>query len=244
MRAANPQAKQVDLEAKAVTRVFVQQLAVEHFFKAPADIAAVVRAQVLFHIGDAGALPAALHIGNRDESTFALNAELRMLLGLALLQAGRVDEAIPELEGARAMVVDPDEGPGSATRTALALALAAAGDSVRARELADEGEGKGTYLDQQGCRLAGAFARLQSGDDDAVSAFDEALTRVDETEARLDQTIVRLARARAWTALGHPDREAVDAEARSAIGILGYDLGGWDRVFRSAAGAAAGATSR
>jgi multidrug resistance efflux pump len=173
-----------------------------------------------------------------------MNTELRMMLGLALLQAGRIDESISELENARALVPDPDQGPGAAIRTALALASAAFGDSARARELADEGAGKGTYLDQQGCRLAGAFARLQAGDEDAVQAFDEAVTLVDATEARLDQAIVRLARARAWTALGHPDRERAESEAQTALAVLGHDLSGWDRVFRTAAGASASAPSR
>ena len=87
---------------------------------APNDILALVRAQMLVHIGDPEALPAALHLGTGEGGTFAMNTELRMMLGMSLLQAGRVDEAISELEGARAQVPDPDQGPGAAIRTALA----------------------------------------------------------------------------------------------------------------------------
>ena len=198
-------------------------------------VRSLVRAQVLVHIGDRDALPAALHIGANVEGS--LNTELRMMLGMSSIQAGRVDEGIAELEGARDTVPDPDAGPGAAIRTALALAYATAGRTAEARGLADAGADAGTYLDRQGCELAGAFARLQAGDaDGAVAAFDLALTRVDETEARLDQAIVRLARARAFTALGRSDAEEAEADSAAALAALGHTLWGWDRLFSLAAG--------
>jgi tetratricopeptide (TPR) repeat protein len=195
----------------------------------------LVRSQVLVHAGDPDALAAALHVQGATERTFTLGVEERMMLGIALLQAGRVDEAFVELEGARSAVSDPNNGPGAAARAALALAYAAAGDSDRARQLCEEGADEGTYLDQQGCALGGAFARLQQGDPSAADAFDAALARVDETDARLDQAIVRLARARAWAALGRPDAEAADEDASCATASLGRDLAGWDRLFTLAA---------
>jgi hypothetical protein len=199
----------------------------------------LVRAQVLVHIGDPGALAAALHVGGNAEGTFTLGVELRMMLGLALLQAGRIDEGLVELEAARSQVADPDNGPGAAARSALALGLVAAGDTDRALELAQQGIDQGTYLDRQGCELARAFALLQRGDPDAAMAFDAALEHVDRTEARLDQAIVRVARARAWSALGRPDAEEAEHDTRLALAALGHDLSGWDRVFKLAARAGA-----
>ena len=196
----------------------------------------IVRTQVLVHIGDSEALPAALHIGSLAASG-QVNTEIRMMLGLSSIQAGRLDEGIAELESARNDIPDPDAGPGAALRTALALAYAAAGRTVEARELADAGMEAGTYLDRQGCAIAGAFARLQAGDaGDAVAAFDAALANVDATEAKLDQAIVRLARTRAFAALGHPDAADAEAETTAAIAALGHDLSGWDRLFSRAAG--------
>jgi tetratricopeptide (TPR) repeat protein len=200
-----------------------------------AGVRSLVRAQVLVHIGDREALPAALHIGANVEGS--LNTELRMMLGMSSIQAGRVEEGIAELEAARGTVADPDAGPGAAIRTALSLAYAAAGRSAEARALADAGGDTGTYLDRQGCALASAFAQLQSNDGDgAVAALDAALTVVDDTEARLDQAIVRVARARAFTALGRPDAEEAEADAAAALAALGHDLWGWDRLFSLAAG--------
>ncbi|MSO79524.1 MAG: hypothetical protein EXQ79_07935 [Acidimicrobiia bacterium] len=193
-------------------------------------VRSLVRAQVLVHIGSREALPAALHIGANIEGS--MGTELGMMLGMASLQAGRIDEGIAELESAREAVADPDAGPGAATRTALALAYVAAARTAEARAFADAGIETGTYLDRQGCALAGAFARLQAGEtQEAVAALDHALAIVDETEARLDQAIVRLARARAFTALGRPDAEEAEADSAAALAALGHDLWGWDRLF-------------
>ncbi len=204
-------------------------------FITASGIRALVRAQVLAHIGDREALPAALHMGSRVEGQ--MNIELRMMLGLTSIQAGRVEEGIAELESARGAVPDPEAGPGAAIRTALALAYAAAGRTDDARALADAGHDNGTYLDRQGCDLAGAFARLQAGDGDgAVVAMEQALAHVDATEARLDQAIVRVARARLLIALGRPDAGVAEADSAAALAALGHDLWGWDRLFSLAAG--------
>ncbi|MEX2268618.1 MAG: adenylate/guanylate cyclase domain-containing protein [Acidimicrobiia bacterium] len=198
-------------------------------------IRSLVRTQVLVHIGDNEALPSALHISALGEGQ--LNTEMRMMLGMASIQAGRLDEGIAELEAARRAIPDPDAGPGAALRTALALGLAAAGRTADARALADAGIEAGTYLDRQGCELAAAFTRLQAGDTDgAVAAFDAALARIDATEAKLDQAIVRLARTRAFAALGRADAADVEAETTAVLAALGHDLPGWDRLFSRAAG--------
>jgi class 3 adenylate cyclase/tetratricopeptide (TPR) repeat protein len=200
-------------------------------FRMAGGIRALIRAQVLVHIGDRDALPAALHVA-ADAVGGQLDVERGMMLGLASVQAGRIEEGIATLEALRSDVVDPEAGPGAAVRTALSLAMVAAGRPTDARVLADAGIEAGTYLDRQGCDLAGAFARLQEGAvDDAAAAFDGALARVDATEARLDQAIVRLARARAFTAVGRPDAGEVEADAAAATTALGHSLAGWDRVF-------------
>jgi class 3 adenylate cyclase/tetratricopeptide (TPR) repeat protein len=203
-------------------------------FASADGIRALVRTQVLVHIGDKDALPGALHVGSL--SAGQINIELRLMLGMSSIQAGRLEEGIAALDAARAEIPDPEAGTGAAIRTALALAFAASGRADEARTLADAGLDKGTYLDRQGCALAGAFARLQAGDaDGAVAAFDAAVATVDATEAKLDQAIVRLARARALAALGRPDAAPADADVAVTLAALGHDLWGWDHLFTQAA---------
>jgi tetratricopeptide (TPR) repeat protein len=206
-------------------------------FRMASTVRMLVRAQVLVHIGHPEALPAALHISDAADAGQTLNVEHHMMLAMASLQAGRVDEALAQLDLARQFVAEPDAGPGAAVRTATALALVAAGRGTEALELSDLAGDVGTYLDRQGCELAGAFARLQAGDADAaVIAFNDALERVDGTEARLDQAIVRLARARAWGALGRADVVDAESDASAALAVLGQPLTGWDRIFTLASG--------
>ena len=181
-----------------------------------AHIRALVRAQILVHAGGIDALAAALHTRRPDEGR-TFDHERRMVLALALVQAGRVDEAIAELEGLPESLAG--KGPATAHRAGLALAYAAAGRAADARELADAGDGQGTYLDQLQCLLAGAFASLQTGDPDAAQRFDAALAFADASDARLDQVVVRVAHAHAWTALGRAD--ASDAARRRRHAPLG-----------------------
>ena len=177
-------------------------------------ISALVRAQVLVHCGDADALAAALH-ASRPDDRWTLSHEYRMVLSTALVQAGRTGEAIAELEDARTTIAE-DAGPGSANNAALAMAYAVAGHTAEARKAADNGIGRGTYLDQHLCAVAGAFARLQDREPDAIDEFDAAVARIDRTEARLDQAGVRVARAHALEALGHPDAGSGPARRRRA----------------------------
>lgn len=194
----------------------------------------LVRAQILVHTGDRDALPAALHLSAHVDA-YGLDAERRMVLGLALLQAGRLAEAIAELETARQQIPDVEAGAGAAITAALSLAYVTFGRAAEAKKLADDAVGQGTYLDQLQAAVAGAFARLQLGDDDSTDAFDALVVSADATESRLDQTIVRLARARAWRALDRSDAEEAEADVRTRCAGLGIELTGWDAVFTRAA---------
>jgi class 3 adenylate cyclase/tetratricopeptide (TPR) repeat protein len=194
----------------------------------------VVRAQLLVHVGDRDALPSALHLGTHDDY-YTLDAERRMVLGLALLQAGRLAEAVAELETAREQIEDPAAGAGAATAAALALAYVTVGRTAEARVLADDGRERGTYLDQLQSATAGAFAQLQAGDATTAEAFDALVAQADATESTLDQASVRLARARAWRALDRSDAPEAESDAQSRMATMGVDLHGWDRVFTRAA---------
>jgi hypothetical protein len=197
----------------------------------------LVRAQLLVHLGDHDALPAALHVRFRGGAGSEMVATGRLTLGLALLQAGRVTEAVAELEAARAAGVHKLAGSTVAVTAGLSIAYAAAGRHDEARALADAGAGQGTYLDQLQHRIGGAFARLGVGDPGAVAAFDDLVAASDATEARLDQAITRLARAHAWQALQHEEADAAMAEAQARLDALGIGAPGWSRAFALAAGA-------
>jgi class 3 adenylate cyclase/tetratricopeptide (TPR) repeat protein len=198
---------------------------------------ALLRAQVLVHLGDPGALPAALHVTFHEGAGAEIVATGRLALGWALLQDGRVDEAVAELEAAEAIGVRKHTGSAMAITAGLSLAYAAAGRLDEARALGDAGAGQGTYLDRLQHALGAAFARLRSADPDAAGAFDALVAESDETEARLDQAITRLARAHAWRALGRADADAAAAEAQSRLDAIGIAAPGWSRAFSLAAGA-------
>ncbi len=210
---------------------------------APADLGWVwtrlLRAQVLVHLGDTDALAAALHLGGMDQ--YADNGELaasvRLVLGLALLQAGRVVEALAEFDAAHQDRTVQDTGSRLAIAAGLALGCVAGDRVEEARRLADTSRGRGTYLDQVQHGLAGAFARLRLGGDDAEAAFDEVVALTDVTEARLDQAVTRLARAHAWARLGRSDADEARRDAQARLDGLGVPAPGWSRLFSLAAGA-------
>ena len=193
----------------------------------------LLRAQVLIHVGAPDALAAALHIVGDDDSGLISDAHLS--LGLALLQAGRVDEALAELRTARQLVETDETGPGVAASAGFALGAVVAGQIDDARALADAAVGRGTYLDQIQHALAGAFARLRAGDTDTIRAFNNVVAVSDATESRLDQAVTRLARAHAWRTLGRADADEATADAQTRLDAIGITADGWDRFFSLAA---------
>jgi class 3 adenylate cyclase/tetratricopeptide (TPR) repeat protein len=209
----------------------------------PADLGLVwtrlLRAQVLVHLGAPDALAAALHLGGMDQyqQNDELAASVRLVLGLALLQDGRVTEALAEFDTAYLDGAAHDTGSRLAITAGLALGCAAGGRAEAARDLADAARGRGTYLDQIQHGLAGAFARLQLGAPDVEAAFDEVVALSDATEARLDQAVTRLARAHGAARLGWPDAEEAMREAQARLETIGVSAPGWSKLFSRAAGA-------
>jgi class 3 adenylate cyclase/tetratricopeptide (TPR) repeat protein len=194
------------------------------------------RVQVLVAAGAADALPAALHLAPAPDkdTTSPYNFERRVCLARALLQAGRADEAVAELDSVAAVIPELGVGPGAAIRAALALALVAAGQLDRAAEQVAAGV-SGSYLDELQLDLAAAFLALRQGAGDAAERFDELVTRIDDTEAVLEQALCRLARA--YAATGTPDAGAARADADRALTALDASMPGWETTFRLTAGA-------
>jgi hypothetical protein len=194
-------------------------------------------AHVQIHLGAPDALATALHVGSNEGGGTEALATAHLVLGLALLQDGRVAEAVDEIEAARAIGRPELTGSAPAICGALSLAYAAAGRGDEAIALAEAGIGQGTYLDDLHHRLGGAFGRVRAGDPDAPAAFDAAVAACDATSSRLDQAVVRLARAHALAALDHPDAEAAGRDATARLEAMGISAPGWARAFSLAAGA-------
>ena len=195
-------------------------------------IASVVRAQLLVHIGGPEALASALHLGGgAGAQAFTINAELQMLLGLALLQAGRADEAVAELEAARARARRRCR-PGAALRAALALALVACGDAPR-RGAGRRRRGQGHLPRPAGVPTRGRVRRAPDGRSRRRRPVRRGGRRHGRHRVtarpgdRPPRAIARVDRART--------RRRRQAIAQKAVGVLGHDLSGWDRMFRLAA---------
>jgi ATP/maltotriose-dependent transcriptional regulator MalT len=161
--------------------------------------------------------------------------ELASVVGTALLQVGRVDDAVVVME--RTAKRHPDR---PALEAALTLAMAAAGriDDARARAVTVAGIGWATYLDRVVALLGLACAEARAGETAvALKAVDEASDLADSTDDILTGGIVALAQARVLEAAGSEagaDAALADADARLAR--VGIDASGWDDLFRAATG--------
>ena len=202
-----------------------------------AALADLVYAQLLVHAGDPRALSAVDDIGEGIE-IITIGAEYATVRGLALLQAGRVDDAIDALEGGHGDVrwLSPSPSAGAA----LALAYAAAGRAEEALAVCEQvGPLAVSFLDEIQHLAADAFARLQLGAvDEALDRFVELIVLADSTGSRLDQALSRLARAVALLADGRVEGRASRAEADRLLARLHVPATGWDRVFTLATGSA------
>jgi class 3 adenylate cyclase/tetratricopeptide (TPR) repeat protein len=163
-----------------------------------------------------------------------------VFLGIALLQLGRVEDAVAKLRTS----FEKAPGPGMRTNagSALALALAAWGRPDEALAQADavdgagEGEGGGgTYLDRITLHYARGFATLRRDAEAAVAQFDAAVAMADGTGDRLAQALTRLARARALETRWHPRSGPALQEAEARLAAVGLRDTAWDDVFRRAA---------
>jgi tetratricopeptide (TPR) repeat protein len=157
--------------------------------------------------------------------------EQHATLALALLQRGRVEEA---LEPAHLGFGGATErGDRASTGAVLALTLVAADRPVEAIELVDRlADLAVTYVDRYRLGLARAFASARLGDRDAAeAALAEAGAVVDATEARLDQLVVRTARAALWRAFEREEAPVAEADAHMRAEDIGLDPVGWRALF-------------
>jgi class 3 adenylate cyclase/tetratricopeptide (TPR) repeat protein len=198
------------------------------------SLGAVVAAQTFLHAGhgEAGLREAEVV----DAQAVIRSSEWTIMLGLGLLQCGRVADAVARLEEASALArVD---GASANARSALALAYAAAGRAEEA--LREAGEVKalpvGSFLDRMFASLAQGFAAGQQGDATAAdTAFADAAAILAETADRYDAALIRLAYGHALDARGDPSgRETLDA-ARTELAGMQADPVGWETAFLLAA---------
>ena len=194
--------------------------------------------QVLTAAGAHDALPAALHLTLPDDAvrTAPYYSERMVCLARALLQSGRVDEALAEFASLATDLPDLRAGAGAALRSAQALALVAAGRLADADAEIRAGV-QGSYLDDLQLDLAAAFLALRRGESDVAARFDEMVDRMDASEAVLEQVITRIARAHALAALGDAAAAEARADADRAMATIDLAMPGWETTFRLCTGA-------
>jgi len=163
------------------------------------------------------------------------SVDLEVTRGLALLQLGRVEEALQRLSE----VPEMDGVPSTYLHSTLALALAAAGRPGEVIAHVDDvfADSRATYLDTRTAHVAAALAEVRRGDVEAADRwFADAIATVDASESRMSQAVVRLARAIGHEALGTPAAVELRVDAERALEDLGVHPTGWDTAFRLAAG--------
>ena len=158
-------------------------------------------------------------------------SEILAMKGLALLQAGHVQEGRETLEGA----ARGEGAPGALPNVwaTLALARAAAGDAEAALEAAERAlasDPPGTYRDVTTAQTARAFALFRLGQPEAAeAALADAGDRVTATEDHLLAAVTALGAARAR------GDGAAAAAALERLSEMGATAEGWDNVFHAAA---------
>jgi class 3 adenylate cyclase/tetratricopeptide (TPR) repeat protein len=165
----------------------------------------------------------------------AFDADLAGLHGLALLQGGRVDEALAIVGPAYAAA--ENDGARTALGGLLALIHVANRDPEAALALGREVSHLrgGTYMDRLLLHWATGYAFAQLGAaTDAVAALDEAHAIAFATDARVDRAIASLARATAFEHLGIAAAHEARNEASLQLHSLGIDASGWNHLFRRA----------
>lgn len=197
-------------------------------------LARVISAAVAFLTGDAEAAldEANLALDPASDTESLADSERAGTLGGALLQRGRVEEAVVVLDeafrGARS------DGPRAALGGLLALALAAGGrsDDAAAVVAAVDAIHGGTYMDRIIAHWARGFVSLQRSDEPGtVDAFESARSLAEATDLRVDIAIATLARGRALEALGAPEASTALVQASDRLQALGIEAPGWETVF-------------
>ena len=200
------------------------------------SLPALVSAAIGGHIGD---VPRGLAITEAvvDEHLRGAAVEERLTTqGVALLQAGRAQEARAALE--EAFEHASSESARAASGGILAMARAATGDAEEAFALTEEltATEVGSYLDRLQAWMARGLIGAQLGRaTDTRAAVDRAVELADATESPLDQALARLARAHALEELANADAEPTRRDAQERLARLGYDADGWAMAFRMTA---------
>lgn len=197
-------------------------------------ISRVISATVALLTGDAElALAEAGAAQNESTEVESLaGSERSGTLGGALLQNGRLAEAIDVLEGAfheaRA------DGSRASLGGMLALAYTAAlraGDATAVIVAVDAIRG-GTFMDRVLADWARGFVSVQRGDAaGAVAAFESACALTEATDLRVNIAIASLARGCALQALGSDEASSALLQAAEHLEALGIEAEGWKRVF-------------
>ncbi|MGI8792779.1 MAG: tetratricopeptide repeat protein [Acidimicrobiales bacterium] len=152
-------------------------------------------------------------------------------LGLSLLLAGRVSEAVARLSRDWAQATGPGSIPDAGSSYALALAVAGRHEEADAIIAEVRSQAAGTYHDRMLLHIAAGLAGVLVGDH-ARSAheLDLAVEATDGTGDQMAQAIARLAR-------GHICGHGLDgdvADARQRLAAMGLADGDWERLLSSA----------
>jgi len=206
-------------------------------------IPAIVAAGVASHVGDTQTAEMELQKAEeRWKSSLADGEpegvgfqELRVGRARSLVQRGRPEEALVELE---AWAGSENAAFVAASGGVHALALAGAGAVDRAIELTERliELDTGSYLDHLEAWIARALAlALREEEQPAREACEIVLGLADTTESLLDQALARLTKAHVLESLGAEDAPSARAEARSRLDALGISAAGWEIAYRLAA---------
>lgn len=159
-------------------------------------------------------------------------SEWVVALGLALLQAGRLDESREVLEYAANTM--SDIGRDAAAVAALALVVATDGDVERSDELLLSilAAPRTTYLDRLRTYIAHGLAKAAARDGEgAEGSFADARVLLDPTGDELALAVLALAQSMSAEHLGLPTASTLAAEAGERLSALGIEALGWRQAF-------------
>jgi class 3 adenylate cyclase/tetratricopeptide (TPR) repeat protein/CheY-like chemotaxis protein len=172
-----------------------------------------------------------LDIETEDDSGQLGFADGCAALGLAMLQLGKVDDAVDLLTRGYADV--SEDGPVMALGSRLVLAYAAAQRADDANLVIAEMQRRtgGTFSDRVLALWGEGFVRTQEGAPGARDPIDAAYEIAIATDAPLEHAIAAMARSKVLAALGADDALEAAAEATRKLDDLGLTADGWARVF-------------
>jgi class 3 adenylate cyclase/tetratricopeptide (TPR) repeat protein len=188
----------------------------------------MLEASTAIRLGEADALATVMSAFGPGDQPFD---DHRLVIGIAQLQAGAVQDAVAGLEhGLRAA---SQSGVSSGLAAALVLAYVAADRVDDALALhAEHAEDAITYLDRIWFAFGRAFAcARQANAEEARVGAEDAVAIADGTQARLEQAVTRLARATVLERLHASDARAARDDAEQRLHDIDVDALGWRRLF-------------